>query len=149
MDAGQITAIVTNLMNRRLVILLTIGAFLIATALYFQPIGTKLRYLIYMGALVVFTVGVVVLFWKQKPMRYVVFAGIGVLLLSFALPAASPNSSDSLRVDYVANLRELEGSPYVWGGENRRGIDCSGLPRYAYRTALRKGGQALAFLEHR
>ena len=28
-------------------------------------------------------------------------------------------------------LKSYEGTPYVWGGENRRGIDCSGLIRSA------------------
>jgi cell wall-associated NlpC family hydrolase len=30
----------------------------------------------------------------------------------------------------------------VWGGEGRRGIDCSGLPRRAYRDALFANGRA-------
>ncbi|MBI3986575.1 MAG: C40 family peptidase [Lentisphaerae bacterium] len=29
----------------------------------------------------------------------------------------------------VQCLRRYEGTLYVWGGENRRGIDCSGLVR--------------------
>jgi cell wall-associated NlpC family hydrolase len=34
-----------------------------------------------------------------------------------------------LRGRYVTALRRYEGTRYVWGGENRFGIDCSGLVR--------------------
>ena len=44
-----------------------------------------------------------------------------------------------LRTIYVNELRRYEGTRYVWGGENRLGIDCSGLPRKALRNALLKG----------
>jgi cell wall-associated NlpC family hydrolase len=32
--------------------------------------------------------------------------------------------------------KNFEGTKYFWGGENARGIDCSGLPRRALRDAL-------------
>ena len=35
--------------------------------------------------------------------------------------------------DVVAQARLFLGSPYLWGGMSRRGIDCSGLVHMAYR----------------
>ena len=35
----------------------------------------------------------------------------------------------SLRSKYILAVQGYEGTPYVWGGENRMGIGCSGLVR--------------------
>jgi cell wall-associated NlpC family hydrolase len=37
-------------------------------------------------------------------------------------------------------MRGFEGTRYLWGGEGRKGIDCSGLPRRALREALQEDG---------
>lgn len=36
-----------------------------------------------------------------------------------------------LNAEYLTQLERYDGTPYVWGGENGRGIDCSGLVRRA------------------
>jgi cell wall-associated NlpC family hydrolase len=51
------------------------------------------------------------------------------LLLLFALLPGRAIDRSCLRQEYVASLRSFEGCRYVWGGENRLGIDCSGLVR--------------------
>lgn len=38
-------------------------------------------------------------------------------------------SRTKLREQYVTSLLTYDGAPYVWGGECKRGIDCSGLVR--------------------
>ncbi len=61
----------------------------------------------------------------------------------FLLPARAPEPA-SLRQAYVAALRSYIGTPFVWGGETRRGVDCSGLVRVALVDALRRQGIATA-----
>ena len=57
----------------------------------------------------------------------------------FCLPA-KPIDPANLRERYVAAMARMEGTRYLWGGESRRGIDCSGLPRRAIRDALLEDG---------
>ena len=74
--------------------------------------------------------------------RYGKWIGIGslVLLALLALwPSPKPDSPE-LRIKYLAALNAYSGTPYVWGGENGRGIDCSGLMRRAMMDALMKQG---------
>ncbi len=74
-----------------------------------------------------------VLLWRHPWYRCVTSAGL-ILVATIALwPPAEPGN---LRALYVAKLKTFEGTPYVWGGEGRLGIDCSGLPRTAWRKTL-------------
>lgn len=73
--------------------------------------------------------------------RRVVYGTLLVLALA-ALPLVRDAGldRDHLRSLYVDNLRGYAGTPYVWGGEGRTGIDCSGLPRSALINALVRHG---------
>lgn len=74
--------------------------------------------------------------------RWVRAACIAVALLAGALllPPGRAGDAPELRREYVRALSAYEGAPYVWGGETRWGIDCSGLPRCALIDAnLRMG----------
>lgn len=53
------------------------------------------------------------------------------LLTLFLFSSGKPVDNERLRERYVESLRSLEGTNYVWGGETRLGIDCSGLVRGA------------------
>ena len=53
-----------------------------------------------------------------------------------ALPARHSPDTARLRQEYVKRLGRYEGVPYVWGGENFLGIDCSGLVRRGLIDAL-------------
>jgi hypothetical protein len=68
------------------------------------------------------------------PGRLLLGATAAVTLL-FSLPARKLDSQE-LADAYVARLKAYEGAEYLWGGENARGIDCSGLPRRSLRGAL-------------
>ncbi|RYD34518.1 MAG: peptidoglycan endopeptidase [Verrucomicrobiaceae bacterium] len=78
---------------------------------------------------------------KDKFPRMFLLVAPVVLAVPFVLPG-KPLDADRLHTCYIAALRKLEGAPYLWGGESRRGIDCSGLPRRAMRDALLETGLA-------
>ena len=78
------------------------------------------------------------LLWRRKRKWVYVFllAAAGVIAGLLAPGLSSTPLFARLRNQYVQELRSYEGTRYLWGGENRFGIDCSGLPRKAMRNAL-------------
>lgn len=88
------------------------------------------------------------LVWPRRPgvAAAILLAGMlgaGWVCLPGRLPAAGP-----LREAYRAALLRYDGTRYLWGGENRLGIDCSGLVRKAMieanvRTGLRTANPRL------
>ncbi len=75
--------------------------------------------------------------------RFKKYLGISALALSLAVffaVALAPEREiprDELNRIYLEQLRKYDGTRYIWGGEDQRGIDCSGLPRKALRDAQR------------
>lgn len=53
----------------------------------------------------------------------------GLIAAGFLLLPGRPASTETLRQDYLDALRGYTSAVYVWGGETRAGIDCSGLVR--------------------
>ena len=48
----------------------------------------------------------------------------------------SMNVTEKKYRDYIIKVAKSKiGTPYVWGGENNSGFDCSGLVQYSYRKA--------------
>lgn len=69
-------------------------------------------------------------------------------LLLFAILPGRPADSEALRREYVRSLTPYRGAVYIWGGENRLGIDCSGIVRCGWidanlRLGLRTANPAL------
>jgi hypothetical protein len=65
-----------------------------------------------------------------KWLTYTILA-LGLIAGVFALLPGRAIDPDSLQSEYLKQLKRYNGTPYVWGGENGRGIDCSGLVRRA------------------
>ncbi|BDI28553.1 hypothetical protein CCAX7_006040 [Capsulimonas corticalis] len=92
------------------------------------PIRTNIgRELTVALAVMVWAAGLA-LFWRSRAGRFVGI-GLAVLTLFVALGPGRRPDVRSLRGEYVRSLRAYLGTKYVWGGENRLGIDCSGLVR--------------------
>lgn len=85
-------------------------------------------------------IGVSVTVWRFRIWRRVlIVVVVGVLLFVFC-PWFGRYSHQELRRAYVQELESYIGAPYVWGGEGRFGIDCSGLARRGLIDALLKEG---------
>lgn len=122
-------------MPRRIAYFLFIGSCVGIAILLRNPVNSKLLNLAFLLCLSGAWVSLLFLLWQKKIARYVLAAIPLLLALPFLLPERDINSTE-LRVDYVARMKNLENTPYFWGGENSHGIDCSGLPRRALRDAL-------------
>lgn len=81
----------------------------------------------------------VVFGWRHG--KWVGFGSAALLASLMLWPAKAPDVP-GLRSRYIAALNSYSGTPYVWGGENGRGIDCSGLMRRAMIDALWSQGWA-------
>jgi hypothetical protein len=68
------------------------------------------------------------LFWDRRLARFALLSVAAATLVVFLLPGR-PVDGDALRDRYVASMLSFVGTPYIWGGETRTGIDCSGLIR--------------------
>jgi hypothetical protein len=88
-----------------------------------------------------------IIFWRIKWIRWTCFSLAAIVSLALSLPGRKADDF-SLRKRYVTELKKYEGTKYIWGGENRLGIDCSGLIRCAWidsnlKEGVRTGNPAL------
>ena len=99
--------------------------------LLLQPIHSRLISL----AIVLLALLLVVwaVFLVRRLLRWMAVVVL-LVLAPFALPGA-PDTAE-VHTGYLQRLRAYMGTEYVWGGEGRLGIDCSGLPRSAMIGAL-------------
>jgi len=122
-------------MSRSLILILTLGAIAGIFVIPLNPVNSKILKLAFLGCAVGAWVGFTILAWKRKPLRVVALILPFVVATPFILPGGDIDPEE-VRQDYVQRMNEFEGTKYLWGGESSRGIDCSGLPRRAFRDAL-------------
>lgn len=122
-------------MWRRLILILTVGAIAGILVIPLNPVNSKILKLALLACIVGAWTGSTILGWKRKPLRSVALILPFIVLIPFILPSGDIDPAE-MRQDYVRRMNEFEGTKYFWGGESSRGIDCSGLPRRAFRDAL-------------
>lgn len=122
-------------MWRRLLLIFTLGAFAGIFVIPINPVHSKLLKLAHLCSFGATWVGLLLLMWRYQKVRIAIL----ILPLFFALPLLLPGrpiKTNELRANYVQRMNAFQETSYYWGGENSRGIDCSGLPRRALRDAL-------------
>jgi NlpC/P60 family/Cobalt transport protein len=114
--------------SRRQVYLLWCLALFLVVVLLIQPISYTIMRLAIVMLIAAIWLGIFYLWWRRVAIR-IVSITISVLLLLVAISPDRPVNIAALRSEYIRQLHTYTGTPYVWGGENRFGIDCSGLVR--------------------
>jgi hypothetical protein len=139
---------------RRLILLLTLGSVVALVLLNLDPVSTRAHRLVILCSLAGVCFGPLLLLWRYQAAR-VVFIALPILLLAPFLLPGKDIERKPLRDDYLKRIVSYEDIGYHWGGESRRGIDCSGLPRKALRDSLfsqglrtRNGRCTRLFLKH-
>jgi len=114
-------------------------AFVVVIFLWLHPVTYRSTRMAIVGLVALLWGSSLVLWWDMKAIRIAALAIAVVVLLLAILPGRTPDVG-KLRSNYVKSLTAYEGTRYIWGGENRLGIDCSGLVRRGLIDAsLRQG----------
>lgn len=97
-------------------------------ALYFYPINNRFIRITLLLLGIVLIGGLLGFYWQRRRLRLTILTGLVGAGIFLMLPGTFPNPL-SLRQRYLNALQSFENTRYVWGGEGKLGIDCSGLLR--------------------
>jgi hypothetical protein len=121
-------------MRSRLILFLSTAAAL--GLLVILPYRTSLLRLALIALWVLAGCLLLILLWRRKVWRTLLLLMVALLVLFVFLPGRSAIDTARLRQRFVRQLQTYDGVRYIYGGENHRGIDCSGLVRAAMVRAL-------------
>lgn len=122
--------------KRRLALVLWLIALLALIANIGFPIRTGLTRLSLVALTFIVVGGTIVIWWRNRLLRFGILSLCLVVLIFLSSPSRNPIDSTALRDLYVQKLQRYDGTKYVYGGENRFGMDCSGLVREGMIEAL-------------
>lgn len=115
-------------------------AWLIAIALFALfnaiPLRTGTTRAIILSSLGLLLFGLLFLIWDRSWARILILSAMAVSVIFLLLPSKGLVDKDELREIYLRRLVRYDKTPYVYGGETGRGIDCSGLVRRGMIDAL-------------
>lgn len=126
--------------RRRIVIGIALASAALLVALLILPLRTTMIRLAIVGSGAFAWLAVLVLTWRSIVLRAIAVFATLVIAGVVLFPGKHDLDAAELRARYVAQLLRFEGVRYVYGGENLRGIDCSGLVRAAMVEALARDG---------
>lgn len=104
--------------------------FALLLAMHWYPIRFGTLRLVMAASVALLWLGALGLAWRYTAIKRILLAVSAAFILFLVFPSR-PLDPQKLREEYVRTLQSYDGTIYVWGGESRRGIDCSGLMRCA------------------
>lgn len=102
-----------------------------------HPVDNTLARLALLACLGLVLAGGILWIWSRKACRWAALLIVAVFGTLVLVPVGPVPDASRLRTHFVKRLEENLGKPFVWGAENRRAMDCSGLIRYSMRGAMR------------
>lgn len=129
-----------GLSSRQLLVGLWIALIMALLFLWYFPVVSFTSRIALLTVAFLLIVESVILVWKRRALRWGFLAFCAIAMGFILLPSDPGKGQPNLRALYSEALASYSGCPYVWGGEGRFGIDCSGLVRRGLEDAFVRHG---------